>query len=119
MSYDDNQKENPLPVDGKKQNFKSRTLLPKYFRSSKNNKFLDATLDQVLQPGTAQKLNGYYGRRTSKSYRNNDNYIGDVSASREAYQLEPAVISKDVDDNNFKTSKLPSSTIISKHLLNK
>ena len=102
MAYDDNQQESPLPVDGKKQKFSSKGLLPKYFRSSKNSKFLDATLDQVLQPGTAQKLNGYYGRRTAKSYRNNDNYIGDVSSNREAYQLEPAVISKDGYDNvNF------------------
>ena len=102
MAYEDNQNESPLPVKGKKKNFKSNTLLPKYFRSNKNNKFLDATLDQVLQPGTAQKLNGFYGRKTAKSYRNNDNYIGDVSVNREAYQLEPAVISKDAYDNvNF------------------
>ena len=99
MAYEDNQNENPLPVSGKKSTFKSNTLLPKYFRSTKNNKFLDATLDQVLQPGTAQKLNGYYGRRSAKSYRNNDNYVGDVSPSRESYQLEPAVIAKDLYDN--------------------
>ncbi len=99
MAYDDNQNESPLPIDGKKPSFKSNSLLPKYFRTTKNNKFLDATLDQVLQPGTAQKLNGFYGRRTAKSYRNNDNYIGDISVPREAYQLEPSVISKDLYDN--------------------
>ena len=98
MAYDDKQNENPLPA-GDKKTFKSNSLLPKYFRSAKNNKFLDATLDQVLQPGTAQKLNGFYGRKTSKSYRNTDNYIGDVSKDRESYQLEPAVIAKDLYDN--------------------
>ena len=42
MAYDDNQQESPLPVEGKKKNFRSNELLPKYFRSSKNNKFLDS-----------------------------------------------------------------------------
>ena len=73
MAYDDNQKESPLPVGDDNDKFASNNLLPKYFRTKKNKKFLDATLDQVLQPGTAQKLNGYYGRRTAKSYRNTDN----------------------------------------------
>ena len=100
MSYDDNQNENPLPTNGDtKKTFNSNNLLPKYFRTLKNNKFLDATLDQILQPGTAQKLNGYYGRKTAKSYRNNDNYVGDVSTDRTNYQLEPAVLSKDLYDN--------------------
>ena len=99
MAYEDNQNENPLPAGDKKTGFKSNNLLPKYFRTTKNKKFLDATLDQVLQPGTAQKLNGFYGRRTAKSYRNNDNYIGDVSIERESYQLEPAVLAKDLYDN--------------------
>jgi hypothetical protein len=100
MAYEDNQNENALPTgDDKKKTLKSNNLLPKYFRTTKNNKFLDATLDQILQPGTAQKLNGYYGRKTSKSYRNSDNYVGDVSDSRSAYQLEPTVLSKDAYDN--------------------
>ena len=65
MAYDDNQNESPLPVEGKKKNFRSNELLPKYFRTSKNNKFLDATLNQFFKP-TAPKLNGYYGRKTAK-----------------------------------------------------
>ena len=99
MAYDDNQKESPLPVGDDNDKFASNNLLPKYFRTKKNKKFLDATLDQVLQPGTAQKLNGYYGRRTAKSYRNTDNYVGDTSSTRESYQLEPSVVAKDLYDN--------------------
>ena len=99
MAYDDNQKESPLPVGDDNDKFASNNLLPKYFRTKKNKKFLDATLDQVLQPGTAQKLNGYYGRRTAKSYRNTDNYVGDTSSTRESYQLEPSVVAKDLCDN--------------------
>ena len=47
MAYDDNQNESPLPVEGKKKNFKSNQLLPKYFRSSKNNKFLITTIYMI------------------------------------------------------------------------
>ena len=39
MSYDDNQNENPLPTNGDtKKTFNSNNLLPKYFRTLKNNK---------------------------------------------------------------------------------
>ena len=54
MAYDD-QKEPALPVNGKS-NRKSADLLPRYFRTTSNTKFLSATLDQVLKPGTAKKL---------------------------------------------------------------
>ena len=87
MAYDD-QKEPALPVNGKS-NRKSSDLLPRYFRTNSNTKFLSATLDQVLKPGTAKKLNGYYGRKTATAYTPNDNYIGDVTKDRETYQLEP------------------------------
>ena len=66
MAYDD-QKEPALPVNGKS-NRKSSDLLPRYFRTNANTKFLSATLDQVLKPGTAKKLNGYYGRKTATAY---------------------------------------------------
>ena len=92
MSYDD-QKEPALPVNGKS-NRQSSDLLPRYFRTNANTKFLSATLDQVLKPGTAKKLNGYYGRKTATAYTTNDNYIGDVTKDRETYQLETALISK-------------------------
>ena len=57
MAYDD-QKDNPLPVNGKSDR-KSAELLPKYFRTESNEKFLNSTLDQVTKPGTAKKLKNY------------------------------------------------------------
>ena len=89
MAYEDNQNELPLPgeEEGKR---KSERHLPKYFRTDSNTKFLSSTVDQLLQPGVAEKLNGYIGRKTAKAYNKDDNYIGDVSADRENYQLEPA-----------------------------
>ena len=98
MAFDNDQNESALPAGGKR-NRKSKDLLPKYFRTPKNTKFLDATLDQVLQPGVVEKINGYYGSKFTKSYRTSDNYIGAVSKERQDYQYEPSVVTKDTLDN--------------------
>lgn len=92
------QTENSLPVPGNN----SRTtsdLLPRFFRTEANKKFLQATLDQLTQPGVAEKISGYFGRKNAKAFVATDNYIGDVSDSRENYQLEPALVIKDNLDN--------------------
>ena len=87
-----------LPTPG---NNKRRTsdLLPRFFRTEANKKFLQATLDQLTQPGVAEKLSTYYGRKNAKAYHPSDNYISDVNADRENRQLEPAVVIKDNLDN--------------------
>lgn len=95
MAYNDDQSEYPLPANDGKANRKTAELLPRYFRTEKNKKFLEATLDQVLQPGVAEKISGYYGRSTAKAFSASDNYIGDISENRLNYQLEPATVYKD------------------------
>ena len=99
MSYNDSQNESPLPVAGKKVKKLSVDFLPKFFRTEANRKFLQGTLDQLIQPGVAEKLSGYIGRETAKAYTPSDNYIGDFDASRNNYQLEPATVIKDDLDN--------------------
>jgi hypothetical protein len=94
MSYDNDQNEQALPADGKS-NRKSETFLPKFFRTTANKKFLNSTLDQLIQPGVVEKLNGYIGRQTAKAFNPTDNYIGDVSTDRFNYQLEPSAVIKD------------------------
>ena len=94
MAYDDDQNEFPLP-GGKPTKRKSSQHLPRYFRTQTNDKFLSSTLDQLIQPGVAEKLSGYFGRKYAKAYNINDDYIGDVSDSRENYQLEPSSVIKD------------------------
>jgi len=98
MAYDNNQNEYPLPADGKN-NRKSESLLPRFFRTEVNKKFIQSTVDQLVQPGVAEKLNGYFGRQISKAFSPEDNYVGDISASRENYQFEPAAVIKDELDN--------------------
>ena len=78
---------------------KTSELLPRFFRTTANNKFLQSTLDQLTQPGVAEKIDGYFGRKNAKAFGSQDNYIGDVSKSREDYQFEPAAVIKDDLDN--------------------
>ena len=94
MSYDNDQTESPLPA-GNNSNRKSADLLPKYFRTQANKKILSSTIDQLTQPGVAEKVNGYMGRKNAKAYRADDTYIADISKQREDRQLEPATVSVD------------------------
>ena len=87
MAYNNFQNESPLPVPGAKVKNISVEFLPKFFRTEANRKFLQGTLDQLIQPGVAEKLSGYIGRETAKAYTPKDNYIGDVSADRNNYHL--------------------------------
>ena len=49
----------------------------------------------MLQPGVAEKINAYYGRKVSKAFTQSDNYVGDFTTERENYQLEPVSVIKD------------------------
>tara|TARA_B100002019_G_scaffold85266_1_gene73780 strand:- start:11138 stop:26881 length:15744 start_codon:yes stop_codon:yes gene_type:complete len=95
MAFENNQKEPALPGGDKNYKRRSANHLPKYFRTEFNNKFLNATLDQMLQPGVAEKINAYYGRKVSKAFNQSDNYVGDFTTERENYQLEPVSVIKD------------------------
>jgi len=93
------QQDSALPIPGGNNKISSADFLPRFFRSTANQKFLQATMDQMIQPGVAEKLNGYYGRRTAKAHQSTDNYVADVNKTREDYQLEPSVVVKDLYDN--------------------
>ena len=77
----------------------STELLPKYYRTEANKKFLQATVDQLIQPGTVKKTNGFIGRQNAKSATNNDIFIEAATAVRQHYQLEPGLTIKDSLDN--------------------
>ena len=93
------QNESSLPVPGQNNKITASDFLPKFFRTQANKKFLQGTLDQLIQPGVAEKINGYYGRTTAKAYKPTDNYVDDVTSDRTNYQLEPAAVIKDLYDN--------------------
>jgi hypothetical protein len=95
MAYDNDQDEFALPAGDQNNPRKSAELLPRYFRTQINKKFLASTLDQLLQPGVSEKVSGYLGRRDSAAYQLGDNYLGDVSKNRQDYQLEPSTVITD------------------------
>lgn len=85
--------------NSKKTKIQSSALLPRYYRSDSNKKFLQATIDQLVQPGTVKKINGYIGRQNSKATTNTDIFIEAGGKSRQDYQLEPSFLIKDVLGN--------------------
>jgi len=70
-------------------------LLPKYYRSEDNRKFIQATLDQLSQKGTAKKITGFVGRQNAKSADGNDIYVTAPNSVRQNYQLEPSIVVND------------------------
>ena len=78
---------------------KSSDFLPRVYRSDANKKFLQATVDQLVQPGTIKKVNGYIGRQNAKATTGEDIFLAAPSLDRQNYQLEPGLVIKDTLDN--------------------
>ena len=74
-----------------------RTLdfLPAVFRTTKNQKFLNATLEQATTETNLTKLNGFVGRKFTPSFRTTDNYLPETDDARTNYQFEPSTVVKD------------------------
>lgn len=98
MAYEKDQADFPLPA-GDSRSTSSVNFLPKYFRTDTNKKFLGSTIDQMIAPGVVEKIDAFAGRRYSKATTSADTYLSDVSASRENYQFEPAIVYKNELDN--------------------
>jgi len=75
---------------------KSVNLLPEFIRSEKNAKFLSSTIDQLVQPPSVERIDGYIGSKLVPNYDpNQDLYLTEKSQLRRDYQLEPALVVKD------------------------
>jgi len=66
-------------------------FLPNFYRSDSNKKFLHSTINQLTQPGTVKKVNGYIGRLSAKSTTSADIFINAPTRNRQDYQLEPGL----------------------------
>jgi hypothetical protein len=69
----------------------SANLLPKFYQTIANKKFLQSTVDQLFQPGTLTKTTGYIGRENAKASTGADVYVKAADAIRQNYQLEPGI----------------------------
>ena len=77
----------------------SYNFLPRFYRTDANKKFIQATVDQLVQSGTVKKINGYIGRQNSKATIGTDLFITAPSATRQNYQLEPGLVINDTLGN--------------------
>lgn len=83
---------------------RSVNFLPDYYKTSTNQKFLAATLDQLLQPAQTQKLSGYVGRRTTDLFdAAKDVYVPESTDNRQRYQLENATVFNDTNGKRVST----------------
>lgn len=75
-------------------------LLPEIFQTETNQKFLNATLDQIVQRPQLRRVEGFIGRRTGLGVIGTDSYVLEQDQERAAYQLEPAITYKKKDSSN-------------------
>jgi hypothetical protein len=69
--------------------------LPVVQQTTTLQKFFNATVDQVFQPGQLQNVNAFIGRKPSYYNANTDFYKPEYDAERAFYQLEPTMVSAD------------------------
>ena len=80
---------------------KSSSFLPKFLQTTKNEKFLHATLDQLLNSSNLERIDGFIGKRRGPSYDLTDPYISTVGVNRHNYQLEPSMVYKKDGEIDF------------------
>ena len=72
---------------------KSLDFLPKVFQTSANRRFLNATMDQLIQEPNLGRVYGYIGRQDlSPAYRDGDAYVQENDSYSQFYQLEPGLV---------------------------
>jgi hypothetical protein len=81
---------------------KSINLLPTYFQTEKNNKFLSSTLDQLYKTPSLTRINGFVGSKLTPNYNSNsDVYISNstINASelRNKYPFQPSLTLADTE----------------------
>ena len=84
---------------------RSIDLLPEIFKTLANEKFLNATMDQLISPDQKQKINGFVGRQFAPTFKTTDSYLEEPTLDRSNYQLEPGVVHRDPSGNvDFSTN---------------
>jgi hypothetical protein len=75
-------------------------FLPKIFQTETNKRFLNATVDQLVQEPKMKRLSGFIGRgEGSPVYRSTDAYVKESNAIGQYYQLEPSLVIRKPDPN--------------------
>jgi hypothetical protein len=88
------QNESGLPLSNA-DNRATANLLPRFYRTDSNKKFLQSTLDQLTQPGQVKKVNGFIGKQNAKAVTSSDIFLNASDTTRQNYQLEPSAVIQD------------------------
>ena len=77
-----------------------RTLdfLPEIFQTPSNAEFLAATLDQIVNPPSTMRIQGYVGSKLGYGINATNNYVIEPTKVRTDYQLDPAVVFTKIDE---------------------
>ena len=94
-----NDQSNLFPSNDPNQKRKAENLLPRFYRSDSNKKFISGTINQLIQNGTVRRLNGYIGRENSKATSANNIFLNEPIEDRKNYQLEPSLVIEDTIGN--------------------
>jgi hypothetical protein len=84
--------------------FNTIDFLPSVFRTGTNQRFLGATMDQLVTDAVNVPLHGYIGRTSAPTYKITDNYVPESTIQRQNYQLEPGVVITDQKNNVLSNS---------------
>ena len=98
MAYSDNNNA-PVNRDNKDKFRNSADLLPMFFRTEANKKFLGATFDTLISKGQLEKINGFVGSRYSPTVKPEDRYLTEPTSNRRRYNLLPSVVIRDDFDD--------------------
>ena len=80
---------------------KSVSLLPSYFQTNKNSKFLSGTIDSLYSVPSLTRFNGFVGSKLGRTYNAaSDVYINNPNNElRNKYQFDPALVNQDSSGN--------------------
>ena len=93
MAYEENTA--PVNRENKDKFRNSADLLPLFFRTEANKKFLGSTLDSFISKGQLERLNGFVGARDTIGAKPTDEYIPEPTKNRRRYNLLPSVVIRD------------------------
>jgi len=84
---------------------KSINFLPQVFNTLSNKRFLNATMDPLIQEPSLKKMYGYIGEQDqSPVFNKSDYYINESDSYSQFYQLEPGVVinKRQLGTNSYK-----------------
>ena len=102
--------------------------LPQILQTNTLDKFFQSTVDQWFSDDNTSKITGYIGRKNPKSFKpDQDYFLPESDYTRQNYQLEPALTTKDIDtaeitnalfyDDTIKTLSVEGSNVDNHHRL--